>query len=427
MVNARGLLGRGRGVSGAVGAQLAQALASLVLSIAAARSLGADGLGVYGLISGGLVLATAIATGLVGDSLTVLERGVLHVRAGLQSVGLGCAVLAGVVGAGVCWVAGLLEWQTALMFGLASTAFILEEFFRRLLMASLRFWSVTAVDLSTLAATVVALVVAASVASLDMFQILFALFLSQIVGIIVAICFLPSSERHISHWRGGDVSGVLRFGGWRAAQQAVRPAMLTAMRIFVVVVAGTFAFGELEAARVYTAPTLLIVNGIGGFLFATYAAKKEQPLSALIRHADVGAIGMFAAVIGAGAVAAVLLPWAGDIVTGGDFPISMIAVLGWIVYSATAGFLMPYGSLAAVTGMHVKVFTLRLLESVVSLGAVAFVLYVLDASPSWVPVAMAVGPGLLAVVIRQRVLVPQSRARPTGAADVGASVAGRST
>jgi hypothetical protein len=72
IASARGLLGRGRGVSGAVGAQLAQALASLVLSIVAARSLGADGLGVYGLISGGLVLATAIATGLVGDSLTVL-------------------------------------------------------------------------------------------------------------------------------------------------------------------------------------------------------------------------------------------------------------------------------------------------------------------------------------------------------------------
>ena len=98
--------------------------------------------------------------------------------------------------------------------------------------------------------------------------------------------------------------------------------MLTAMRIFVVVVAGTFAFGELEAARVYTAPTLLIVNGIGGFLFATYAAKKEQPLSAsdpprrCRRHRDVRRGDR------RGAVAAVLLPWAGDIVTGGDFPIS---------------------------------------------------------------------------------------------------------
>ena len=411
MVSARGLLGRGRGVAGAVGAQLAQALASLVLSIAAARSLGADGLGVYGLISGGLVLATAIATGLVGDSLTVLERGVRHVRAGLQTVALGCAVLAGVVGAVVCWVCGLLDWQTALLFGVTAVVFVSEEFFRRLLMASLRFWSVTAVDLSALAATVVWLVLAASVASITMFQILAATLVSQIVGIIVAICFLPSSERHLSHWRGGDVLGVLRFGGWRAAQQGVRPAMLTAMRVLVAVVAGTFAYGELEAARVYTAPTLLIVNGIGGFLFATYAAKKEQPLRALIRHADVGGLGMFAAVVAAGSVAVVLLPWAGDIVTGGQFPISTLAVVGWVVYSATAGFLMPYGSLAAVTGMHVRVFTLRLVESAVSLGAVAVVVWVFHASPSWAPAAMATGPALLAVVIRQNVLVPLARAR----------------
>ena len=65
--------------------------------------------------------------------------------------------------------------------------------------------------------------------------------------------------------------------------------MLTTMRIIVVIAAGTVAFGQLEAARVYTAPTLLIVNGIGGFLFATYAIDKHKPLGALLRKADIGA------------------------------------------------------------------------------------------------------------------------------------------
>jgi O-antigen/teichoic acid export membrane protein len=409
LANASRLLGRGRGASGAVGAQFAQALTSLVLSIAAARSLGADGLGVYGLISGGLVLATAIATGLVGDSLTVLERGVANVRAGLQTVGLGCAVLAGVVGFGVSWAAGLLDWQSAAMFGLGAAAFIAEEFLRRLLMASLKFWSVMVVDLSALAATVIALVVSASLTSLGMFEILLALLASQVVGIATAICLLPSAERTIARRLGGDVASVVRFGGWRAAQQAVRPAMLTTMRVLVAVVAGTFVYGQLEAARVYTAPTLLIVNGIGGFLFATYAAKRHEPLRALVRHADVGAISMFGAVLVAGCVAAALLPWAADVVTGGEFSISVTAAVGWVVYSATAGFLMPYGSLAAVTGMHVRVFTLRLAESAVSLAAVVVVLYPLGASPSWVPAAMAAGPCLLAVIIRQRLLMPRVR------------------
>jgi O-antigen/teichoic acid export membrane protein len=399
---------RARGAPGAVGAQLAQALTSLVLSIAAARSLGAEGLGVYGLVFGGLILATALITGLVGDSLTVLDRQNPRVRGGLQIVGLTCAVAIGTVGAGVCWAAGLLSWQSTLVFGAASVVFLVEDLLRRLLMASLRFWSVMAVDLACLTATVVALVVAASATSLDMTLLMVALLVSQIVGVTVAVCLLPSEERTFAPWRGGDVGAVLRFGGWRAAQQAVRPAMLTAMRSLVAVAAGTVAFGHLEAARVYTAPTLLIVNGIGGFLFATYAARKHRPLSTLVRDADLGALAMLGAVVVAGAVAAAALPWAGEIVTGAQFSIDRTAVLGWIVYAASAGFLMPYGSLAAVTGMHVRVFTLRLAESVISLAGVAAVLYWLDASPSWVPAAMAIGPVVLGVVIRQQVLLPQA-------------------
>ena len=258
-----GIARRGRGATGAVGAQLAQALASLVLSIAAARSLGADGLGIFGLISGGLVLATAIATGLVGDPLTVLDRSMLRLRAGLQIVGFSCALVAGIGGGALCWATGLLGWQASVMFGLGSTAFILEEFLRRLLMASLRFWSVMVVDLTCLAATVCWLSFAAVFGALDMFQILLALLVSQIVAMLVAVRLLPHSELELTPWRFGDVTAVLQFGGWRAAQQAVRPAMLTAMRILVVIAAGTVAFGELEAARVYAAPTLLIVNGIG--------------------------------------------------------------------------------------------------------------------------------------------------------------------
>jgi O-antigen/teichoic acid export membrane protein len=412
MLSARALVHGGRGAPGAVGAQLAQALASLALSIAAARSLGADGLGVYGLISGGLVLATAIATGLVGDSLTVLDRRARRLRGGLQVVGLSCAVLAGVVGAGVCAAAGLLSWQASAVFGLASAAFILEEFLRRLLMASLRFWSVMAVDASCFLATVCWLGGVRAFASLDMLQIMLALLVSQIVAIIVALRLLPPSERALAPWREADAIAVLRFGGWRAAQQGVRPGMLTVMRILVVVAAGTVAFGRLEAARVYTAPTLLIVNGIGGYLFATYASKKHEPLAALLRYADVGALMLFGAVLLAGGAAIALLPWAGGVVTGGKFPLDASAASGWVVYSATAGLLMPYGTLAAVIGLHVTAFTLRILETVISLTAVGVVLFVMHASPSWVPAAMAVATIALAVIIRQCVLMPQLHARP---------------
>jgi O-antigen/teichoic acid export membrane protein len=415
MVSIRHLARKSRSATGAIGAQLMQALASLVLSIAAARALGADGLGVYGLISGGLVLTCAIATGLIGDSLTVLDRKGPHVRAGLQTVGLSVGALAGVVSAILCGAFGLLSWPAALVFGLASTAFILEEFLRRLLMASLKFWSVLMVDFTCLIGTCVWLAGAELIGTIDMTQILLALFVSQIGAAAIAIWRLPPSERHFASWGFGDALGVLRFGSWRAAQQAVRPAMLTSMRILVVIALSTAAFGELEAARVYTAPTLLMVNGIGGYLFATYAADKHKPLSSLVRKADIGALSMFVGVLLAGVVAAVLLPIFGKVVTGGRFPISLLAVFGWVIYAATAAVLMPYGSLAAVTGMHVRVFAFRVLESLISLGAVAFVLFVLSASSSWVPWAMSLGTIVLGLIIRQYVLMPQAHAQARAA------------
>ena len=197
--------------------------------------------------------------------------------------------------------------------------------------------------------------------------------------------------------------------------------MLTAMRILVVIAAGTVAFGELEAARVYTAPTLLIVNGIGGYLFATYATKRREPAAALVRHADIGALALFVSVLLAGGIAAMLLPWAGGVVTGAKFSIDSVAVFGWVLYAAAAGLLMPYGTLAAVTGMHVRVFALRLFETAFSLTAVAVVVFPMHASPSWVPAAMAVGTIVLGIVIRQRVLIPQARIAPQSYEDVPTS------
>jgi O-antigen/teichoic acid export membrane protein len=396
------------GASGAVGAQMAQALASLVLSIAAARALGADGLGVFGLISGGLVVATALATGLVGDSLTVLDRNHPRTRAGLQVVAFGCAVLAGVLACVITRATGLLDAKTAFVFGLGSAFFIFEEFLRRLLMASLRFWSVMIVDTSCLIATVWWLVVANATGSITMMQILLALWVSQIIGMITAFNLLPRSERALAPWHHADTASVFRYGSWRAAQQGVRPAMLTAMRIIVAVAVGTVAYGRLEGARVYTAPTLLIVNGVGGFLFATFAARRDESIGRLTRYADKGAVALVVLVGAAGVVAVACLGWAGPLITGHNFDIDQVAVIGWVAYAAAAGLLMPYGSLAAVVGLHVKVFMYRLVESIISLVAVVAVLYVFDASPSWVPLAMTLGPVALAIVIRQYLLVPEA-------------------
>ena len=373
-------------------------MASLVLSIAAAHALGAHGLGVFGLLSGGVTLATAIATGLVGDSLTVLQRGTKHVRAGLQIVALSVSVALGAASAASCWAGGLLSWRLSLLFGLGSAVFVFEEFFRRLLMASLRFWSVMITDSSSLFATVAWLMVAAAVGHIDMAQILLALLFSQVFALGVAVILLPAAERvFVTQWRGADIRSVFRYGAWRAGQQGVRPGMLTVMRILVAVAAGTAAYGRLEGrtgVRRTDAPDRQRHRRVP----LRDLRVQEGPAAHQIdppRGQGCGRDVLDGARVGV--VAVVFLPIAGHLVTGSRFSIDVVAVYGWVVYSASAGLLMPYGSLAAVAGMHVKVFWLRVMESVISLAAVIAVLFVFHVSPSWVPLAMTLGPVALAV------------------------------
>ncbi|HJX42977.1 MAG TPA: hypothetical protein VJ352_04820, partial [Geodermatophilus sp.] len=83
----RGLLRRP--VTGALAGQVTQAVAGLALQVTAARELGAGGLAVFSLAYGAIVLVTAVCSGLVGDSLTVLDRTRPGVRAGLHVAAAG--------------------------------------------------------------------------------------------------------------------------------------------------------------------------------------------------------------------------------------------------------------------------------------------------------------------------------------------------
>src|SRR4051794_32403811 len=57
---------------GALGAQVMLALGGFVLQVVATRELGKTGLGTFALLYGAIVMATALSTGLLGDSLIVL-------------------------------------------------------------------------------------------------------------------------------------------------------------------------------------------------------------------------------------------------------------------------------------------------------------------------------------------------------------------
>ena len=87
-----------RPATGAVAGQVSQAAAALVLQVAAARELGAAGLATFSLVYGAIVLVTAVASGLVGDSLTVLDRTERGTRAALHVWAVAVAAGAGVLG-----------------------------------------------------------------------------------------------------------------------------------------------------------------------------------------------------------------------------------------------------------------------------------------------------------------------------------------
>ena len=151
------LSARTRRVSGAISGQLSQALVSFTLSLLAAHALGASGLGVFALVYSAMITTTALCNGMVGDSLTVMERGRPPIRSALQSWCLITSFGTGVVTAGLFEWGGLLDGRQAFWFALANATFLVESMLRRLLMAVMRFWSLVTVDLAGLAGSLVLL------------------------------------------------------------------------------------------------------------------------------------------------------------------------------------------------------------------------------------------------------------------------------
>ena len=397
-----------RPVTGAVLAQGTQALGGLVLHVAAARSLGAAGMAGFAVVYGGLVLVTAVAGGLVGDSLTVLDRRDRSVRAGLQVWAVAVAGGAAAAVATAAAVSGLLTWPVSVVLGLATAAFLLEDLLRRLLMAAGRFWALPAVDLAALGGALAVLALAALARPLTFGDFVLALLAGQVLAGAVAWRRLPGDERPRGPWRRPGLRAVWAFGVWRAGTQVIRPALLTVMRLVVVAAAGAAAYGPVEAARVLTAPTLLLVGGLGSFLLPWFVARRDQP-DASLRAADRAALGSVAAVAVLGVLVLAVLPWLGPLVTGGGFPVSTAAVAGWSVYAVASALLLPYAGMAAAHHRQRRLLSLRSLEFL-SLGAVLVLVLAVPGGVPWAPLALAIGPVLATVAVRQRVLRPLAAA-----------------
>jgi O-antigen/teichoic acid export membrane protein len=374
------------------------------LQVCAARLLGLDGLGQFAALFAIMIMATALSSGFVGDSLTVLERSGRSVRAGLESWTVAVVGGAAVLSGGLTWAVGFLDGRGAVAFGAAVAAYMLEDIVRRLLMATLTFWRIVAVDMAAAIGTLGSLfALAGVVGAVSITHFLVAIAVGQLIGVGVGIVMVPRAERWLAGLQHAAWGRVFRYGSWRAVQQLVRPALLLAVRVVCLVGLGLAATGQLEAARIYVAPAMLVVGGVSAFLFASYAVRRETPLEDLIRTADRAVIGLVAAISLFGVVAVLALPILGPLLTGGQYDLQVPAVIGWVAFAASVAAVTPYGSLAAVRGRQVAVLAWRVADSAVSLLLVATVV-VVDESAEWVPVALTIGSLLGGLTIRQVVL-----------------------
>ncbi len=402
---------------GAMGAQFSQAAGSLLIQALSARLLGTSDFAAVALLLSNIVLATGISTGLIGDSLTVLDRHDPVIRTALRRLMVVVVLGSAVVGAASSSVTHLVGTEDSVLFGFLLALWMAEDVLRRLLMASLRFWAIVAVDLTHLVISsgfvLSCGVLTGHSPSLRVFVI--ALSLGQIGASVVALVVLPAKERYWGRAQAGGVRTVLDFGVSRSVQAALRPAVLQTLRVIVVVVAGRTAYASLEAARLYVAPALLAVNGIGSFLLSTFAVRTGALRRSALWRAD-GAASMLMAASALLTGAMVVLARINPRLVSGNVPVSTAAVAAWGIYTACVAVSMPYGSLAAVRGRQFPVLMIRIADSVSSIAFLCAgllpALVAIDQAPTLVAAGSLVGTFLLRPLAARSVIVPPRHRSP---------------
>lgn len=380
-----------RSAVSAILAQGVQAGISFVLQLLVVRSLGLSEYGRFAVLYGILVLASGIVTGLVGDSLVALECGRRDVRAGLAGTMLIAAFGSGAIGAGILLATGFIDWPEAIAFAFAVAFFVIEEVFRRLLGANMKFHRILVIDTAGFVVAIAVLGVWMLLHGLSLTAFFAAIAIGQVLATLLGAALVPRADRWMPGLWPGAYGTVFRYGTWRALVQTLRPGMFTGVRLLVAAFAGLAAVGGLEAARTYTSPLLLVVGGLSSFLFVRFAHQAKSRGAGSLHEADRVARALLLATAALGAVAVALAPWIGVLLFG--VHLDLIATAAWAVYGVSVAVVTPYGALSAVSGMQTPVFFIRLGDTLLGLGVTVGML-LLRVPPPYVPFGLAVASAL---------------------------------
>ena len=373
--------------SAAIISQGIVAAASFALQGLALHELGFAGMADFITLSNGLILvAAAIHTGWVGDSLVVLDRHDLPIRRALFVTSAASAVISFVFGVVGSLIFTDLRFDAALLFGLALTAWLVEETGRRLMMARGEFVALVINDVIFAVGSLGLIVVVMVTSRLTMTWLVLSLLAGSVISIVAAAVQLPRSEFVVPS-RGPVAFGKLAsFAAWRSGQLTMRPLGMLLARQAVAVVLSKPALGLLDTGRLVIAPILTAANGFGGFSLPYFTARRDT------HQLGMGIVYKFAAVSAAGAalylpVALLLSPVFDKLSDDGAIPAGLI--VSWCIYAAFYSANIPVvNALAAIQQSRV-VFWGRCVDSVLIIALSAAMASAWGVE--WVPVALMVG------------------------------------
>jgi len=356
-----------------------------------------------------VIVATAVVTGLVGDSLVVLDRSKHVIRAGLEAMLLATSVALAVGSFLIAWLTGFSDaWESAL-FALALAAFAIEEIVRRLLIAHMSFVRTAITDVSGFVVALAIILTVNATGTLSLAAFLGGIAAGQVVATFIGWFLVPRADRHLVGLRGADLAAVWRYGMWRGLQQVLRPSLFTVLRLLVLAGAGLAAVGLLEAARTYTSPLILVIGGLSSFLFVRFADQHKAGESGSVREADRVVGFLLAGTVVMSAIAVVLIPWVSPLLF--DVEVDPLAVIAWLAYGMSVAIVTPYGALGAVAGRQIAVFLIRLSDTLLAIVAV-IVMIALGAEPSTLPFALAAASMLGGLGLRWLVVAGGQSERP---------------
>jgi O-antigen/teichoic acid export membrane protein len=388
----------------AVVTQAVTAGCSFLLQIVAAHRLGVAGLGGYALCVALLVTATAVYTGWVGDSLTVLDRQQPRIREALVASALTAWLVSAVVGGGVVLLLGVGSTQTALVFAALVVGWLAEETGRRLLMARLEMWSLVLNDVTYAVVTFLALAVLSRTGiGLTVGTLLGAMGIGAMAAVLTALVQLPRAEWGTLRPGLRGLRELSSFAAWRSLQATLRPASLLLVRVLVANLMSFAALGLLEAARLVLAPAQTVINSAGNFLLPSFAAAERRDTGIGRRLAERAVRVLVVVTVLVGLLAAALRGPLGALLTGGGFALSAVCIVGWAAYLATWAATLPFVAELVARRRSREVFVARLVDSAVGLALAAGAL-ILGAGYAVIPWLLSVGGVVAAWWVRRLAL-----------------------